>query len=261
MALPNDELRAQVQLQQIEQTNLELKNNKAAALYALGLQMGEVFDENTPIDTLNVWSKTSESLVRAAAMKPLNDYISSGVSNRIELKSTQTRLKTAENSVSIAKGALLPTVAVGASYVYANPNQRYFPLKNEFNGSWDAGITVAFDLTNAFTNKFGVNEASSNLAMQKGLADAQREGIQSEIAAAYYNLRSSIAKIETNTKVVTQAAENYRVVNNKYTQQTASISELLDADVLLLQTKINLATAKADAENYYYKLSKAIGAF
>jgi outer membrane protein TolC len=227
----------------------------------LGLQTGEIVDANTTIDTVTVWNKNSEDLIRAAAMKPIEGYISIGIASRIELKTTQTRLKTAENSVNIAKGALLPTVAVGANYVYANPNQRYFPQKNEFNGSWDAGLTVAFDLTNAFTNKFSVNEASSNLAMQKGLADVQREGVQTEIVAAYYNLQSGISKIEANRKAVIQATENYRVTTNKYTQQTATISELLDADVLLLQTKINLATAKADAENSYYKLSKVTGVF
>ena len=56
-----------------------------------------------------------------------------------------------------------------------------------------------------------------------------------------------------------QATENYRVTNNKYTQQTATITDLLDADMLLLQTKINIITAKADAENNYYKLLKGSG--
>lgn len=261
MALPNDELRTLLQLNQVEQMTLELSNTKAASLFALGLQLGETLEANTTIDTENVWTKTAEDLVKAAAIKPLEGYLTTGLAARSELKATQTRLKTAENGVAIAKGALLPTVALGANYVYANPNQRFFPLENKFNASWDAGITVSFDLTNAFTNKYGVHEANALFTTQKIMADAQKEGIQTEIAQAYYNLQSSLSKIATNAKAVEQALENNRVTNNKYTQQTATISEVLDADVLLLQTKINLATAKADAENGYYKLQKAIGAY
>ncbi len=60
-------------------------------------------------------------------------------------------------------------------------------------------------------------------------------------------------------KTITQTTENQRVMKNRYNNQLSTIGELLDSDFLVLQAKINLETAKADAELAYYKLLKAVG--
>ena len=48
-------------------------------------------------------------------------------------------------------------------------------------------------------------------------------------------------------------------MSNRYKATVSTLGELLDADAMVLQAKINLEIAKADAELAYYKLLKAIG--
>jgi outer membrane protein TolC len=48
-------------------------------------------------------------------------------------------------------------------------------------------------------------------------------------------------------------------MKNRYNNQLSTIGELLDADFLVLQSKLNLVNTKADAELAYYKLLKAVG--
>ena len=51
MALANDELRVQLQLDNIAQQTLELQNNEAIAYYNLGLMLNQDFSNGTTIDT------------------------------------------------------------------------------------------------------------------------------------------------------------------------------------------------------------------
>ena len=60
-------------------------------------------------------------------------------------------------------------------------------------------------------------------------------------------------------KAVLQAEENYRITKNKYDNALVNTTELLDANVSLLQSKINLAVAKADVILAYSKLLETTG--
>jgi outer membrane protein len=58
---------------------------------------------------------------------------------------------------------------------------------------------------------------------------------------------------------VTQAQENYRTLTSRYNNQFSLLSDLLDANTLLLQAKINESLANADTELAYKRLLKASG--
>ena len=169
------------------------------------------------------------------------------------------RTKIAENTIKSVQGAYLPTVSVGANYYYANPNQRIFPAVAAFRQTWDVGATVSFDVTNLLTNKNNMAEATANLAIAKMGSEQLADAVRMDINAAYMTYQNTLTKVTLQQKSIAAATENYRVTDNRYKQNVATLTDLLDADALLLQAKINLATAKADAATNYYKLQKAMG--
>ena len=63
----------------------------------------------------------------------------------------------------------------------------------------------------------------------------------------YYAWQTAQQKIALSEKSLTQATENQRITQLRNTQQLASVTDLLEADGLLLQAHINQVTAKADA--------------
>jgi outer membrane protein len=251
MALTNDELRVQLQLDNLEQQTLELENNEAIAYYNLSLMLNRDLSAGVTIDTATIGANREAGAI--------GTLLSTGVSTRSELKANELRTKAAENTIKSAKGAYLPTVSVGANYLYANPNQRVVPAVATFKQTWDVGATVSFDVTNLFTNKNNIDEATANLAIAKLGNDQLADAVRMDINAAYLTYQSTLTKAALQQKSIAAAAENYRVTNNRYQQNVATLTDLLDADALLLQAKINLATAKADAATNYYKLQKAMG--
>jgi outer membrane protein TolC len=85
------------------------------------------------------------------------------------------------------------------------------------------------------------------------------DNIRLQINQAYQAYLVSEKKIEVYEKAVIQATENYRITKNKYDNALATTTELLDADVALLQTKLSVTNAKADSFLAYNKLLQIAG--
>ena len=58
---------------------------------------------------------------------------------------------------------------------------------------------------------------------------------------------------------VKQAEENFRIMRNRYLNQLAILTDLLDADNLRLDAELQLTTARAQVVYTYYELQRAAG--
>ena len=56
-----------------------------------------------------------------------------------------------------------------------------------------------------------------------------------------------------------QATENFRIIKNKYNNSLATATDLLEADLAALQTKLMLVGASADAVVAFNKLLQTAG--
>ena len=83
--------------------------------------------------------------------------------------------------------------------------------------------------------------------------------IRLQINHDYQSYLLSEKKIEVYQKAVEQAAENYRITKNKYDNTLATTTDLLDADLAQLQTKLNLSNATIDKVVAYNKLLQTAG--
>ncbi len=251
LAIENDALRAQLAISNVETSRIEVQNGIAVANYNLALVLG--LPENTQ------FQMDRNSLLDVKEVAPLETYIQAAIAGRADLQAADWRQKAVEKSVQIAKGAYLPTVVANANVYYSDPNQRVFPPADVFKATWDVGVTVAYNFANLFSNKFNVQEAQVNLAQSGFQKDLLSDGIKMEVAGAYYAYQTALKKIALNELTIRQATENQRVNQKRYNSQISTLTDLLDADYSVLQSKINYTTAQADANNAYYRLLKATG--
>ena len=71
--------------------------------------------------------------------------------------------------------------------------------------------------------------------------------------------REALDRVEAMKLSVRQAEENYRIMNNRYLNQLAILTDLLDADNLRLNAELQLTTARTRALYTYYELQRMIG--
>jgi outer membrane protein TolC len=83
--------------------------------------------------------------------------------------------------------------------------------------------------------------------------------VEVEVYRAFLNYNKANDRITISKKAVEQADENYRTTKEKYEAQVATSTELIDAEVSLLQAKTNLTNALVDFQMAKMTLDKSVG--
>ncbi|MEO8759324.1 MAG: TolC family protein, partial [Bacteroidia bacterium] len=83
--------------------------------------------------------------------------------------------------------------------------------------------------------------------------------VRQQVKESYLRYKEALVQVEVAKVNVDQAIENERIIKDTYFNQTSLITDLLDADVQVLQTKFELASAKILAQTKYYLLQNVIG--
>ena len=85
------------------------------------------------------------------------------------------------------------------------------------------------------------------------------EKVEDMVYEAHRKYMEALQRIDISEQAAIQATENYRIVKKKYMNQLALITELIDADNTLLDTRTKAVTARIDARMRFYQLMYTIG--
>lgn len=250
IALRNDQLRAQLGVSTLETNQAEIQSAVDISNYNLDLMLG--------LPTTTILEITDTAIATQEAMT-LDNAFQSALTNRTEIAAANERVQSADAAIKTSQGAYYPTLSLFGNYYYNKPNQRVFPPEDKFKDTWDAGATLSWSVTQLFTNKSNVREATANFEQANALVEQLSDAVRMDVNASYSNYMLAKQKITLAQSTLEQAQENQRVMQNRYDNSTALYTDLEEADALLLQAQLNLVNAKTDAATAYYKLQKSIG--
>ena len=178
---------------------------------------------------------------------------------RPERKALSLRMGGAEARQQAALTATKPTVAFTGGVDYANPNPRIFPRQGEWQESWDAGVSVNW-------NFFDFGRAKSQAAEAAAAVTATRERIaefdsivSADIRQRLLDLESSQAMVRASTDAVRSAAEARRVVTDRFGAGVATSTDVLVAQVALLETELTRTRALAGVRFAEARLERSLG--
>ncbi len=174
--------------------------------------------------------------------------------NRQDLQSLRYKAKASEANIKIAKSAYYPTIALVAGYATIDLSN-VIAVQNAMN----FGIGISYDLSSLVKNATMVRLAESRLTEvqynEALLVDFIKVQVQKAIEDYQLSLKQSLVYNEAQE----QAAENYRIVKDKYDNGLADTNHLLEADVEQLNATINKALARANSIQKYYELLSVTG--
>lgn len=247
----NDVLKLEVQLSDILYRKTDADNAAELAKLALNNAMG--LPLITEIDI------TDKAEVTEMASINLGDLINTSKSNRPELKSAGLRMKAGESNITMAKSGWYPQVAAVGNYNYARPNQRIFPTKDEFKGTWDLSLSVSFNIWNWMATSYQTEQAEVQLEQSKDAYKSVEDLVVLDVTQSYLGLKQAFNKVKISELGVNQAAENYRLTSDRFKQGLVLSADVIDAEVALLQAKTNLNNSTVDYMISLAKLNRAIG--
>ncbi|MXV14364.1 TolC family protein [Hufsiella ginkgonis] len=246
----NDVLRFQLQKSNVEVTGIDLESNRRIVNYDLNVLLG--LPENTELVVADFMDKGSHNQQLAA-------YIDSALTRREEVKTADLRTRIAETNIKFIHADQYPTIGVGANLYYINAGGKVFPVSNSFVLPISIGATVSWNFDKLWMNKNKIAGAR----IQKTEAEIGRElsvdQVKTDVNRNYQNYRGALDRIRIYETQVTQATENDKILESKYRNSVASVTDRVDAGTQLFQAQINLELAKADAALAWYNLLKSTG--
>jgi outer membrane protein len=242
----NDLLKAQLQTSNIELALVNAENNLKLASVSLNLMMG--LPERTGL------IPDSASLELSPDLKSIEEYEQLAFNNRKDAAALSLKLKAAGTSVKASKADYYPTVALSAGFL-ALDVPKVLTVTNAFN----AGVGIQYNLGSLWKTRAKTDQAKAVEREVSANQEILADQIRLEINQAYEDFLSARKKIEVETKAVENGKENYRITKNKYDNSLVTTTDLLDANVALLQSQINLQAAKADIVAAYNTLLQKSG--
>lgn len=93
-----------------------------------------------------------------------------------------------------------------------------------------------------------------NIAQISARYDATTENVDRQIEQAYTSFTQAFELLKTQEKNVELATENYRIVEKRFDNQLALLTDMLDASSAKLEADVRLVNAQISTIFYYYQL-------
>ena len=178
---------------------------------------------------------------------------------RPERASLVKRVAAAAERNRAAAAGTKPTIGVGGGFDYARPNARIFPREDAWRTSWDAGVNVSWPLLDGGRTRGELAEASAaGRAAEERLAEFDSI-VAVEIRQRMSEIDASRAAIAAANDAVRSAREARRVVGDRFAAGVTTSTDVLDAQVALLQAALDRTQAIAAARLADARLARAVG--
>lgn len=248
--LQNDITRYEFQLQSLELTLTKLKDASTVINHQL------VTTLHLPEQTVIVPDKNElDTEINAlSAIAAQETWQQTATDNNLGIRQATVATNLAEQKVKQVKAESLPSVAVVAeNQLYGPYTQDLIPKDCNVN-VWFVGIGVKFSIGSLWKNKHNIRKARiEHQQSQEALALAHEE-VENGVQANYTNLQTSYTEVKTQQKQVELANQNYSVVQNRYQNELALLTDMVDASNMKLSAEMALVNARIGMLYNFYKL-------
>lgn len=245
----NDVLRSELQLTNDRLALQEVDNSLTLMSQQLDILLG--LDEQTLIvpDTtlLRQINPTSDYA----------DYLQKAYRDDWTMRRLRQETQLALNNQRLVKAEFLPQLSLYAGNTLARPITR--TMADYYNNSWNVGLTLSYPLSSLYKNRHKLEEARLNIDASQQQEELRKQSLRMEIRTALIRHQEAQDRVKALELSVRQARENYRIMRNRYFGQLSILTDLLDANSVLLDAELQLTTARARVIYTYYELQKACG--
>ena len=245
----NDVLRSEMQLTDNRLSLLETENSIRLTSQQLDILLG--LDED-----LLLCPDTS-LLEKTFSLDSLDSYVDRAYAADPSMRLLARQTDLARNNISMVRARQMPQLSLYAANTLARPVSR--TLADMYNNAWNVGLTLSYPLSALYSNRHSMSEARRQVQVRLNAEEQHRQRLRTDVRSAYLRHREAIARVEALKLSVKQAEENYRIMRNRYLNQLAILTDLLDADNLRLDAELQLTTARTQVVYTYCQLLKATG--
>ena len=247
MALKNDVTRYELQMETLKLGLRQLQDQQAILNHQLCNTLG--------IDEVSIVADTT------VLTTPLTDgdWYTAAYANSPQMEQSELSTKMAEQQLKLAKSELLPKVAVVAADNFSGPFTYDIPPIDKNINYWYVGVGVRYSLSSLFKQNKKVHQAKTGVLRSQQQQQVTAECLDNQVHQAWTLWQQTYADLDTQKKSVQLARQNYEVVNERYLNQLALITDMLDASNIRLNAELQEVDARINIVYAYYKLKFIAG--
>ena len=163
-------------------------------------------------------------LHRAVALQPYDDYVREAYQNDPAMRLLRKQTEIARNEVRLT-----------------------------------IGLSVSYPLSSLYKNHHKVKESKLAVQVTQNAEEQKKQQVRVTVRTAFLRHREALEQVEALKLSVRQAEENYRIMQNRYLNQLAILTDLLDANTVRLNAELQLTSARTQVIYTYYQLERACG--
>jgi outer membrane protein TolC len=242
-----DALSTKAKIAQTKNEQIEIKNEIEKQFIVLEQLTG--IDRKSKIDI-------NGELELPASSFNVDSVINSAFYQRPELK----LLADEKNSAMLMKdaAALLDQPVLSADVGYGFKNG-YEPNLDAIRGNWAANVTVSVPVFNGYVTKNKIGEADASIEADNQKILHARDLITTDVYNSLNDFRSAVEKINNTSIQIEYAEKSLERVKLRYNSGSATNLEVLDAETMLTQARLQYIQAKYKSVINYYMVRKAAG--
>jgi outer membrane protein TolC len=195
----------------------------------------------------------------ANALQPYPSYLAEALEHAFLNQISEQQTELSRLKVRQVQANVRPKVGMYGDFYYANPQIFLYPYNPYWYSLGIGGMRASFPISSLYHNVHKEKAARLELAKEEEMHHDTQDRVRQQVNEGYLRYQEALVRIGVAEVNVAQARENERIIKNTYFHQTSLITDLLDADVQVLQTQFELAAARIQAQNKYYLLQNVVG--
>lgn len=249
-ASKSDVLKAQVQDGTDKLSLLDAENGIQIARANLAYLVG--VDVNSDIEFSADFKRGEYSGTEETALK-------FGLSNHPGLLADAKNLDVAKYDLNSTRGTFFPTLSVGVSRGWSNSQWNLVNDFRDIDASWSIRTTLNFPIFENFSRKAAMARSKANLNNARAGYNYSLNNVATQIKTSYLKMKKASEAFKLAGENVTAATEDMSIVQEKYNLGAATILELLDAQVSLINAQTSQIQADFDYNLAVATLENAMG--
>jgi outer membrane protein TolC len=172
------------------------------------------------------------------------ESVKTALKHRTEMQIADLEVETADREVRLTKANYYPSVNFQANYYKRGDDPGLDGAEGIFfDEEWDVIATASWTFWEWGKTRYATDEKMRRLAQARLNRKEVEDNIRQEVKGAYLIVKAAENAILTVEKAVEQAKENFRMNEERYKEQVATSTDVLDAQTLLTQTQTNYFNA------------------
>jgi outer membrane protein len=190
---------------------------------------------------------------------PFEECLEKARRSRPELRETELNVKSAEKEVRLARSEYFPSVNLSFNYERVGDDPGVSGSRFEDEDGWTFMATARYTFWQWGKKRQLVREKETRLVQAEDARVQVEDSVSLEVKDAYLRLREARDKIGVAEVAIEQAEENFRMNQERFKEQVATSTDVLDAQTLLTQARSNYFNALSDYNIAWARLDRAMG--